>query len=59
VLWFYDANRVIVCCHGVNKKSSMPAMAIRMAEEIKRLYQMANDAGRIEIVDFSDLDKKQ
>ena len=59
VLWFYDANRVVVCCHGVNKKGSMPATEIRRAEEIKRLYRMAKDAGRIEIVDFSDLDNDQ
>jgi hypothetical protein len=59
VLWFYDENRMIVCCQGVNKKGSMPAMAIRMAEEIKRLYLLAKDAGRIEIVDFSSLDEEQ
>jgi Phage derived protein Gp49-like (DUF891) len=56
VLWFYDANRVIVCSHGVNKKGGMRAVEIAEAEEFKRRYRLEKAAGRIEIVDFEDLE---
>ena len=39
VLWFYDANRIIICTHGfVKKKDKTPRSEIDRAQSIRQQY---------------------
>jgi hypothetical protein len=57
VLWFFDADRVVVCCLGEDKKGALSDGAIRSAEKIKAEYLAAKQSGEVEFIDFSDFDK--
>lgn len=50
IMWFYDAGKVIVCCHGYRKKSQKipPGDRLRGAEAVAE-YQSAKQFGQVEI----------
>ena len=54
VYWFFDANRVIVCSHGVNKKGNTDEADIRMAEKTRSDYLEAKKSGKLKIVKYKD-----
>lgn len=52
VFWFEDEGRVIVCTHGILKKSQKtPKADIEKAKRIKGLYLKAKQDSRIELLD--------
>jgi hypothetical protein len=56
VLWFYDAGKIVVCCHAVLKKGDMDEAEIRKAERAEQAYRAAKAQGEVIIVELSDFD---
>ncbi|HTF45253.1 MAG TPA: type II toxin-antitoxin system RelE/ParE family toxin [Terriglobales bacterium] len=54
VYWFFDANRIIVCSHGVNKKGKTDEADIRFAERTRNDYLEAKKFGQLNIVKYKD-----
>lgn len=55
VFWFYDEGRVIVCTHGLVKKSQKtPKAEIAHAEQVRKDYFTAKQAGNLVIEEESD-----
>jgi phage-related protein len=58
VLWFYDTDRVVVCTHGLNKKSNAVSKEeIDTAEAMRQRYLNSKRSNTLEIVDFDDFDE--
>lgn len=57
ILYFYGQRRIVVCTHGLVKKSQrMPSSEIELAEQALRNYRHAWNAGAIEILEEGDND---
>lgn len=57
VFWFYDVGRVVVCTHGIVKKSQKtPTQAIEHAKKAKDAYFEAKKQGRVVILEESNDD---
>jgi len=55
VFWFYDEDRVIVCTHGLVKKSQkIPKREITRAEQVRMAYVAAKRAGALMIEEEDD-----
>ena len=55
VLYFYDRDRVIICTHGLIKKSQKTKSAdIAYAEQVRYAYRAAVEAGNIQILNEDD-----
>jgi hypothetical protein len=55
VFWFYDEGRVIVCSHGLLKKTQkVPAGELHRAEQTRADYFAAKQAGRLRIEEEDD-----
>lgn len=55
VFWFYDEGRVIVCTHGLVKKSQRtPKRDIDQAEQARQAYLEAKQAGALIIEEETD-----
>src|SRR5690606_32668786 len=51
VFWFEDGDRVVVCTHGILKKTQKtPKRDIEKAKRIKRLYLESKNDSRIEFI---------
>jgi hypothetical protein len=52
VLWFYDAGRVVICSHGLVKKTrKIPPADIRRTQAGCNAFRLAQRLGRVEVVD--------
>jgi hypothetical protein len=52
VLWFYDANRLIICTHGFPKgQEKRLAREVKHALEWKKKYEAARNARRIRFIE--------
>ena len=52
VLWFYDANRVIICTHGFPKSQEKRlSREVKCAEEWKKKYIAARNAQQIIVIE--------
>lgn len=50
VFWFYDKGRVVVCTHGMVKKTQKtPRNEVQQAVRLHQAYMAAREAGRLEI----------
>lgn len=57
VFWFYDEGHVVVCTHGIVKKSQKtPAQAIEHAKNARSVYFEAKKHGRVIILEESNDD---
>lgn len=55
VFWFYDEGRVIVCSHGLLKKTQkVPAGELHRAEQNRADYFAAKQSGRLRIEEEDD-----
>ena len=55
VFWFYDEGRVVVCTHGLMKKSQkIPKGEITHAEQVRQAYLAAKQAGTLIIEEEDD-----
>ena len=57
VFWFYDAGKVVVCYHGLNKKGdSVDPKEIAAVESARSEYLRSKENGTLEIVKLEDFD---
>lgn len=56
ILWFYDSNHLIVCCHGFNKSGEMDDAEVRKAEHVRAAYIIARDSGQLEFTSIDEFD---
>lgn len=55
VFWFYDEGRVVVCTHGIVKKSQKtPKQAIEHAKQAREVYFAAKRCGALRIEEEDD-----
>jgi len=59
VYWFYDANNVIVCSHGVNKKGATDPDDVRRAEAAEEVYRRDKTARALIITRLDDFDNDE
>lgn len=51
IAWFYDAGKIVICTHGFLKRTkTTPIQEKEMARRVKRDYEAARDAGKLEIL---------
>lgn len=52
LFWFWDKGKVVICTHGIVKKSQeTPKKDLKTAERRKKAYQAANKKNEIEILE--------
>jgi hypothetical protein len=57
VLWFYDEGKVVVCCHGLNKKgNALDPQEIAAAEAALQGYLRSKQLGTLTKVRLEDFD---
>lgn len=58
MFWFYDEGRVVVCTHGIVKKSQKtPKQAIEHAKQAREAYFAAKQRGALNIEEEDDDEK--
>ena len=52
VFWFWDAGRMVICAHGIVKKSNKtPPKDLKLARDRKAAYESAKRKNKIEILE--------
>lgn len=60
VLWFYDANQLVVCVHGTTKKARrLSPEDMALAKKRQEEYFAAKRAGKLEVVSLAEFESEK